>query len=218
MKLAFCLAASALLMLAWAASPQSFAGDGQSLSRVNGSVSAESGRSYDTLSTVNGNVRVGSGASADEAKTVNGDIVLESDARLGRVSTVNGSVRIGEGAAVLHEASTVNGGVKLERKSRVDGDISTVSGEIELHGAQVAGTLSSVNGNIELADGAHVRGGITIRKNRSGGIWNDNDPPRISVCATCVVDGELRFERPVELRVEQGGRIGPVIGDSVKRL
>jgi DUF4097 and DUF4098 domain-containing protein YvlB len=217
MKLAFFLAASALVVLAWAGSPDSFAGDGHSLSRVNGSVRAESGQTYDSLSTVNGNVRVSSGASADEAKTVNGDIVLENDARLGRVSTVNGSLRIGEGATVRHDASTVNGSVKLDPKSRVDGNISTVSGEIEVRGAEVAGTLSSVNGDIDLVDGAHVRGGITIRKNRSDWNWN-GDPPRISVCSTCVVEGDLRFERPVELRVEQGARIGQVIGDSVRRL
>lgn len=218
MKFAFFVAASALVLVAWAASPEeSVAGDGRSLSKVNGSIRAESGQTYDSLSTVNGDVRVSSGATADVAKTVNGDVTLENDARIGRVSTVNGSLRIGEGASVGHEASTVNGNVKMDRKSRVDGDVSTVSGEIELRGAEVAGTLSSVNGDIELIDGAHVRGGIIIRKNRSNWGWNEDDPPRITICSTCVVDGELRFERPVELRVEEGGRIGQVTG-SVKRL
>ena len=219
MRLAFFAAASALVIFAWAAGPDdSFAGDGRSLSKVNGSVRAESGQAYDSLSTVNGDVRVGSGASADEATTVNGDRVLESDARVGRASTVNGSLRIQEGASVGREASTVNGSVKLDRRSRVDGNVSTVSGEIELRGAEVTGTLSSVNGDIDLTEGAHVRGGIIIRKNRSNWGWNDQDPPRVTICSTCVVDGELRFERPVELRVEQGGRIGEVIGASVKRL
>jgi len=219
MKLAFCLAASALVIFAWAASPEdSLAADGRSLSKVNGSIRAEAGQAYDSLSTVNGDVRVSSGATADEAKTVNGDVTLENDARIGRVSTVNGSLRIGEGAAVGREASTVNGSVKLDRRSRVDGDISTVSGEIELRGAEVAGTLSSVNGDIDLTEGSHVRGGIIIRKNRSSWGWDHDDLPRISVCSTCVVEGELRFERPVELRVEQGGKIGTVVGDSVKRL
>lgn len=219
MKLAFCLAASVLVFVAWAAHPQdSLAGDGRSLSRVNGSIRAEAGQAYESLSTVNGNVRVSSGATADVAKTVNGDVTLENDARIGRVSTVNGSLRIGEGASVGREASTVNGSVKLDRRSRVDGDISTVSGEIELRGAEVTGTLSSVNGDIDLTEGAHVRGGIIIRKSRSSWGWNNDDPPRITVCSTCVVEGELRFERPVELRVEQGGKIGNVVGDSVTRL
>jgi hypothetical protein len=33
-----------------------------------------------------------------------------------------------------------------------------------------------------------------------------------------VVEGELRFDRPVELRVEPGAKIGKVIGEDVKRL
>jgi len=220
MKLAFFLAASALVIVAWSGGSESVsAGDGRSLSHVNGSVRAEAGQVYDTLSTVNGDVRVGSGATAEVAKAVNGDIVVENDARLGRVTTVNGSLRIGEGASVTHEASTVNGAIKLAQKARVDGDVRTVSGEIELRGAEVTGTLNSVNGDIDLADGARVRGGIHIHKNRSSGSWDwTQDPPRVTVCATCVVEGELRFDRPVELRVEAGGRIGQVIGDSVKRL
>ena len=37
------------------------------------------------------------------------------------------------------------------------------------------------------------------------------------ICATCVVEGDLRFDRPVELRVESGAKIGKVIGDHVTR-
>jgi predicted acyltransferase (DUF342 family) len=217
MKLALCISVSALALFAWAGISESSAGDGRSLSKVNGSIRAESGQHYDTLNTVNGNVRVESGATADEAKAVNGQIVLERDSRIGTVSTVNGSLRIGEGAAVTREASTVNGAVSLAQKSRVDGDVSTVSGEIELRGAEVSGSLNSVNGNIELTEGARVRGGIHIRKNRSSSWDWGNKPPRVFICSTCVVEGELRFERPVELRVESGAQIGRVVGDSVIR-
>jgi cytoskeletal protein CcmA (bactofilin family) len=219
MKSLFVCSVVALCLVAWAASPEISAAHGRSLSNVNGSIRAEAGQTYDSLSTVNGDVRVGSGAIADEAKAVNGDVELESDARLGSVSSVNGSLRIGAGAAVTREVSTVNGNVSLAPRARVDGDVSTVSGEIELRGAEVAGTLRSVNGDIDLVEGAQVRGGIHIRKNRSSGWgWNRDDPPRISICSTCVVEGELRFDRPVELHVEQGGKIGRVVGDSVKRL
>ena len=37
------------------------------------------------------------------------------------------------------------------------------------------------------------------------------------ICSTCIVDGELRFDRPVELRVDDGAKIGKVIGDNVTR-
>jgi predicted acyltransferase (DUF342 family) len=220
MKLALLFSATALGMLVWAASPGELAAaDGRSISSVNGSIRAEPGQTYDSLTTVNGDVRVGSGAVADEAKAVNGNIDLESNARLGRMSSVNGSLRIAEGATVSREVSTVNGSVRVGPKARVEGDVSTVSGEIELRGAEVAGTLNSVNGDIDLADGAHVRGGISIRENRSSGrSWNRDDPPTVTICSTCVVEGDLRFERPVELRVDPGARIGRVIGDSVRRL
>lgn len=204
-------------LIAWTVSSPIVAGDGHSVSRVNGSIHAEAGRSYDALKTVNGDVRIGDGATAEEAKAVNGDIELGNDARLGRITTVNGSLRIGEGATVSREVSTVNGDVRLARRARVDGDVSTVTGEIELRGAEVAGHLRTVHGDIDLVDGARVRGGIHIRENRSSG-WGHADPPRVSICGTCSVDGELRFERPVELRVEPGAKIGEVIGDSVRRL
>jgi hypothetical protein len=56
-----------------------------------------------------------------------------------------------------------------------------------------------------------------VRKpNRSGWNWN-KDPVKVHVCSTCVVDGDLRFDRPVELRVDNGGRIGKVIGEDVTR-
>ncbi len=40
---------------------------------------------------------------------------------------------------------------------------------------------------------------------------------KVHICGTCVVEGDLRFERPVELRVDDGARIGNVIGESVTR-
>jgi hypothetical protein len=96
--------------------------------------------------------------------------------------------------------------------------VTTVSGEIELNGAEVGGELITRNGDIELTDGARVRGNIHVKtKNDSNWGWNDSDPIKVHICSTCVVDGELRFDRPVELRVEDGGKIGKVIGDKVTR-
>jgi hypothetical protein len=218
MKLFACVAAVVIVWAAFGASPVSHAGDGNSLTSVNSSVRAADGQTYEKLSTVNGDVRVGRGASAQEARTVNGSISLESDARVGEVSTVNGSVGIAEGVAIERAAQTVNGDVEMRRRSLVGGDVVTVSGDIEIEGAEVGGQLRTVNGDIDLTDGATVRGGILVKKNRG---WNwggkNDDPIKVNICATCVVDGELRFERPVELRVEKGARIGNVVGDSVVR-
>jgi len=209
---------AAIGLLAWAAYPVAFAGDARNVNAVNGSVEASANQTYDTLSTVNGEVHVSRGATVGTAKTVNGEVEIESDAKVGTVSTVNGSLEVGEGATITHEASTVNGELTLAQRSHVGGDVSTVSGEIGLKGAEVGGTVSTVNGDIELTEGARVRGNLVVKRPNSGWNQHEGDPVKVHICATCVVDGELRFERPVELRVEKGAKIGKVVGDQVKRL
>jgi len=216
MKLALVITVAIIAFVAWAPSHESMASDGHSISSVNGSVRAAAGQTYDSVSTVNGDVRVGSGATVDHARAVNGDVEIEQNARVGKANTVNGGLRVGEDAAIHREASTVNGSIRLAKRARVGGDVHTVSGEIELDGAEVAGDLSTHNGDIELSDGAHVRGGIIVKKNR-GSTWGSSEsrPPEVRICSTCVVDGELRFERPVALKVETGGKIGKVVGETV---
>jgi DUF4097 and DUF4098 domain-containing protein YvlB len=194
-------------------------GDGNDITAVNGSVKTSPGQTYGTLTTVNGDVRVARGTGADEARTVNGDVELDDDARVGTARTVNGSVRVGTGAAIAREAQTVNGDVSLAARARVGGDVTTVSGEIELAGAEVTGKLVTRHGDIDLTDGARVRGGIHVQKrDDSNWGWSKSDPVKVHVCGTCVVDGELRFDQPVELRVDDGGKIGAVIGEKVTRL
>lgn len=218
MKLAVFITAAFLAFVVYTGNRVSYAADAHNLTSVNGSVKTSSGQSYGTLSTVNGDVHVSRGASAETAKTVNGEIVLEGDSKIGNASTVNGSLEIGDGVTVAHDASTVNGEVKIAQRSHVGGDVSTVSGEIELAGAEVAGVVSTTNGDIDLTEGARVRGGIHVRENNSWNWGKDHaDPVKVHICATCVVEGELRFERAVELRVDDGARIGKVIGDKVVR-
>jgi DUF4097 and DUF4098 domain-containing protein YvlB len=217
----FALAGVAALVVAGLAQQVSVAGSGRDLSSVNGSVTASAGESYDTLSAVNGDVHVARGASAQVAKTVNGNVTLEADTKVGAVSTVNGSLDIGGGANIARTASTVNGSIDLDRQARVGGDVTTVSGDINLTGAEVAGRLETRNGDIKLRDGAKVRGGIRVRKqnDRDWG-WNrddKDDPVKVSICATCTVEGDMVFDRAVLLTVEPGAKIGGVIGDDVKR-
>jgi predicted acyltransferase (DUF342 family) len=193
------------------------AGEGRSISKVNDSVTATAGNTYDSISTVNGDVHVERGVTAGSANTVNGSITLEDDARIGKASTVNGSIEAGTNVSISDAASTVNGGLRFARNSKIGGELSSVSGDIELAGAEVTGLITTVNGDIDLTDGAHARGGIHVRKpNRTGFNWS-SEPVKVHVCSTCVVDGELRFDRPVELRVDDGARIGKVVGEDVTR-
>jgi cytoskeletal protein CcmA (bactofilin family) len=217
MKFAAFVVFAFLAFVVWAGSPDSLAGDGRNLSSVNGSVTASPGETYGTLDTVNGNVKVGSGVTAERAKTVNGEIDVGNNSKVGEVSTVNGSVDIGDDAEIARNASTVNGGVDVGKRSRVRGDVTTVNGEIEIDGGEVGGQIITSKGDIDLTDGARVLGGIHVKKNNSWG-WGKDQPIKVHICGTCVVEGELRFDRPVELRVDQGAKIGKVIGDTVKRL
>jgi DUF4097 and DUF4098 domain-containing protein YvlB len=214
MKLNATLALACIALVATSAS--SSAAD--SISKVNSSVTAEAGQSYDSLSTVNGDVRIGRGASAESAKTVNGSITIEDNAKVGKASTVNGSLEFSESVAIATDASTVNGSVTLDKRASVGGNLSTVNGDIDLKGAEVKGLLSTVGGDIDLTDGARVLGGIHIKKPNSSGWFQKEERISVHVCSTCTVNGELRFDRPVTLRVESGAQIGKVVGDDVKRL
>jgi DUF4097 and DUF4098 domain-containing protein YvlB len=218
MKFATLVTSAFVLFVAWAGSPVSQAGDGRDISSVNGQVTASDGETYGSLSAVNGGVHVGRGVTADHAKTVNGEIEVENNAKLGEVSTVNGSVDIREDVAIERNASTVNGGIEVGKRSRVGGNVTTVNGGIEIGGGEVGGQIVTTKGNIELTDGARVHGGIHIKKNNgSAWGWGKDDPPKVRICSTCIVDGDLQFDRPVELRVDDGAKIGKVIGENVTR-
>lgn len=194
------------------------ASDTRSISKVNSSVTAEAGQSYDSLETVNGDVRIGRGASAKVAETVNGSITVDEDAKLGSASTVNGALELSEGVSIANDASTVNGRVSIDKRGSVGGNLSTVNGDIDLEGAEIKGNVTTVSGDIDLTDGTRILGGIHVEKPQGWG-WNQKDQRiTVHVCSTCSVNGELRFDRPVTLRVESGARIGRVIGDDVKRL
>jgi hypothetical protein len=56
-----------------------------------------------------------------------------------------------------------------------------------------------------------VRGGIHVEKPH-GFSFGRSRTPRIVIGPNAVVDGELRFDRTVELFVHQTAKIGPVTG------
>jgi DUF4097 and DUF4098 domain-containing protein YvlB len=196
----------------------SLADDGHSLTGVNGNVNAAPGSSYVNVSSVNGDVRLGRGATASVAKTVNGEIRLEEEARVGEATTVNGSVRAAPGVQITHDARAVNGNIEISERARVGGNVTTANGSIEIDGGEVTGLITTRNGNIELRSGARVLGGIHVLEETNSHNWNRNDPPRVDIGENCVVEGTLRFDREVELKVHPSAKIGQVIGDKVRRL
>ena len=198
-------------------SAQAFAKDpaasGQDISHVNGGISADAGQHYGDLDTVNGGISLGRGASAGEVQTVNGGITMDDEVRVDSAETVNGGLRAGDRVTVTHDAETVNGSIRFGFNSRVGGDVSTVNGGITVQQTEVGGQVHTVSGDITIGARSVVRGGILVEKPHGIGFnWGKKRTPRVVIGPNAVVEGQLRFERPVELFVHPSARIGKVSG------
>ena len=73
----------------------------EDISKVNGRISAEAGKTYGDLETVNGSIEIGAATQTKNVETVNGSIQVGEHARTGGVSTVNGGIRLGSKVVVL---------------------------------------------------------------------------------------------------------------------
>jgi hypothetical protein len=190
------------------------------ISHVNGSISADAGQQYGDLDTVNGGISVEKGASAGKVETVNGGISLEDDVQVKSLETVNGGIVAGRNTRIADGADTVNGGIRITFHSHVGGDVGTVNGGITIQQTEVGGKLHTVNGDITVGADSIVHGGILVEKpNHSGWNWSFGwgkpKIPRIVIGPHAVVEGELRFEREVELYVHTTAKIGKVTGATV---
>jgi DUF4097 and DUF4098 domain-containing protein YvlB len=188
-----------------------------SISKVNSGIHIEAGRTMGDLDTVNGGIHLGDNASAHDAETVNGGIHLGRGARLESAGTVNGGIELGENAIVTGDVETVNGGIELSRGAETGGKVANINGGISIHGARVGGRIETVNGDVTVTDGARVAGGLKVEK-PSGWSWSKSRDPRIIVGPDSSIDGELVFERDVELYVHSTAKIGKVTGATAKRF
>ncbi|GAA3926320.1 hypothetical protein [Luteimonas lutimaris] len=209
-RLSTALALSLLL-----ATGAAVASDAVDIDKVNGSITAESGKVYGDLETVNGSIRLEDGAHARDAETVNGSIKGGDDIEADDMSTVNGGIRLGERARISGGLETVNGGIFVGRGGNVAKGIGTVNGAIGVVATEVGGSIETVSGDITVGIDSHVRGGIKVNKPTSNWMpirFGSNRKPRIVVGPGAVVDGDLVFEREVTLYVHSSARIGKVTG------
>jgi cytoskeletal protein CcmA (bactofilin family) len=179
---------------------------------VNGVVRVRDGDKSGDLSTVNGEIHVGEKAIVDGATTVNGSIDVGNHATADTLKTVNGSISLDDGARIQHGITTVNGALTLRSGAEVDGGISNVNGTIRLNGAHVEGGIQTFGGDIYVEGASHVEGGIVVKQPQSQGWFRETRDPRVVIGPGSVVQGELRFERKVELYVSDKATIGPVVG------
>ena len=190
--------------------------DGDSITKVNGSVTLSSGDHAGTVRTVNGDVDVGTGATVDKASTVNGEITLDERASAGEVNTVNGGITLEAGAKVSQTVHAVNGAIVLHPHSDVHGSLSNVNGEISLDNAHVGEGISTVNGDLTVDNGSHVEGGILV--DRPHGNQNDHRHPRIVIGPHAVVQGTLEFRRDVDLYVSNSAQVGEIKGATAQKF
>ncbi|HVI57844.1 MAG TPA: hypothetical protein VM619_03075 [Luteimonas sp.] len=208
-RLPLALALSLLLATGVAA-----ASDGESIDKVNGSITAEAGKSYGDLETVNGSIKLEDGAHVGDAQTVNGSIKAGDNIEAGSLGTVNGGLRIGAQARIEDGLETVNGGIFVGRGGKLGKGIETVNGAIGIVATEVGGGIETVNGDITVGIDSHVHGGVKVSKPTSNWmpIRFGNRKPRIVIGPNAVVDGDLVFEREVTLYVHKSARTGKIIG------
>jgi hypothetical protein len=189
--------------------------DGKDRSRVMGGLHADEGETVGDFDTVNGGISIEDRATAGSLETVNGGIDVDDDAKIASAETVNGGIDIGERVTITGDLETVNGGIRVDFNSRVGGDIDTVNGGITVRQTDVGGRISLVNGDVTVGAKSHVHNGILVEKNKGIDFgWGSRKPkvPRIIIGPNAIVDGELRFERKVDLYVHTTAKIGTVIG------
>lgn len=206
---------AALALTLAAASPLAFAGEHNSIDKVNGSIDAEAGQTYGSLETVNGSIRIATGARTGSAETVNGSIKVADNVHSGGLTTVNGSIHVDARAQIDGSIETVNGGVFVDRGSRVAKGVATVNGAIGLVDTDLEGGIETVNGDITVGVGSHVKGGIKVEKPGTNWLpisFGRRQPPRIIIGPNAVVEGPLVFEREVKLYVHSSARIGSLSG------
>lgn len=221
-RIALAVALSASTGLAFANPP--------SLSKVNGSLTAEAGRTYADIDTVNGSITLLSKASARDVETVNGSITMDAGAKAENVSTVNGKILLRDGVSarsvetvngaiigvsnirLQHGVEAVNGSIEIGARSIINRDVETVNGSIKLLSTKVDGHVETVNGNILIGEKTTVGRYLAVRKPTGWGInWGKPRVPRIILGPNSVVSGDLIFEREVELHVHETAKYGKIV-------
>jgi DUF4097 and DUF4098 domain-containing protein YvlB len=223
------LAAVALgSVLVWT-SPLSWA-DGENISKINGSIRVESGRQVGSVETVNGSIRledsvtargietvsgsieIGSESSVGSIDTVNGNVTLDNGVKAESVELVNGRLRLKERANVRNDVTSVNGSITLDKGAEVGGHVENVNGDITLDGARIGNGIKTTNSDIDIGAGSRVDGGILVEKPDHGFFSSNKRKPKVTIGPDAIVNGTLKFEREVELRISDSAKVGKIVG------
>ena len=188
--------------------------DGDESHKINGSIEVPAGKPPGSVATVNGSIHIDDNAMVTSATTVNGGVKLGDHAAAASLSSVNGSITLGNGSHVSGDASSVNGALTLAGGADIAGALSNVNGKITLTAAHVGGGIKTINGGMDIGGASRVEGGILVEKPSGEMTSVFHDVPRIVIGPGATVQGDLRFERPVQLFVSDKATIGAVTGAS----
>jgi DUF4097 and DUF4098 domain-containing protein YvlB len=186
--------------------------NGDESTKVNGSIEVHAGKQPGAVATVNGSIQIDDNAAITSATTVNGSVHLGNHATATSLNSVNGSITLAAGAHVSGSASSVNGELNLKDGAEISGSLSNVNGKITLTAAHVAGGIKTVSGSMNIAAASHVENGILVEKPSSELLQTVQQVPRIVIGPGATVQGDLRFERTVQLYVSDKATIGTVTG------
>ncbi len=192
------------------------------ISKINRSIQVGDGETAGDIESVNGSITIGDNANVETAETVNGSVRIGANGQAEALETVNGSINVGAKTVVQEGIETVNGAITLGDDAASLDKIETVNGRIELGArAQAGAGIELVNGDVELKNAARVTGDIVVRKpNNPGWFSKQSKTPRVILGPNAVVNGNLVFEREVELYMHTTAKItgkqnGPLAGGKV---
>lgn len=188
----------------------------EDVSKVNGSIRVDSGKSVGDVDTVNGSITLSDNTRAREISTVNGSVEIGDGAQLRSADTVNGRIALGARVRVEKSVESVNGSLTISDGSDVSGKVANVNGTITLVAAHVGGGIATVNGDIDIGADSRVEGGVIVEK--PGWFSSSSRLPRVVIGPRAVVQGTLDFRRDVELLVSESATIGTVTGATPKRF
>jgi hypothetical protein len=210
-RVGVCVFVQALALL-FALSGCSESDDGDASTKVNGSIHVPAGKEAGAVATVNGSIHIDDNAAVTSATTVNGGVHMGDHATAASLNSVNGAIVLGAGAHVSGSASSVNGELSLGDDADVAGSLSNVNGKITLTGAHVGRGIKTVNGGMNITGASRVEGGILVTKPSGDLLQLVRNVPRIVIGPGATVQGDLRFERTVQLYVSDKATIGTVTG------
>jgi len=165
-------------------------------------------------STVNSSISLGDNTNTGDVSSVNGSIRIGDGSLVKSVDTVNGSIKLGNDVTVEEGVEAVNGSINLEAGCEVGDDVTTVNGRVSMENTRVAGDVETVNGKLAILDRSEVSGNVVVRK-PGGWNWGKRKPVYVEIGKDVVIHGNLIFEQPVELKLDDSAKVGEIIGDEV---